>query len=356
MYSQKFTGIGRYINQLLFNLSQIDQTNEYILFLNQEDYDSLQVPAKNFHKVLVNAPHYSFKEQTKFLTELYKQKLDLIHFTNFNQPLLYFKKQITTIHDLTLHFYPGRKYKSPIYRWVYKLIMYVGILKSKKIIAISNNTKKDLLKFYPHSKNKTTVIHNGIDKSFQRKPSNQKLIQDEYILYTGNWREHKNLPNLIKALKILKTNYNFKGKLVLTGNPNPLYPEPINLIKKYNLQETVIQAGLVSQDQLNQLYQDAKVYVFPSLYEGFGLPILESFASNTPVACSNVACLPEIGQNAALYFNPNSPKSIAKTINKIITNPGLQQELVTKGQKRLKDFSFLKMAKKTHELYLNATK
>lgn len=356
MYSQKFTGIGRYINQLLLNLSQIDQTNQYILFLNKEDYNSLQLPAKNFTKVLVNAPHYSFREQTSFLIQLYKQKLDLVHFTNFNQPLLYLKKQITTIHDLTLHFYPGRKYKSPIYRFIYKFIMYMGIIKSNKVISISENTKKDLLHFYPHSKNKTEVIYNGIDKVFQKQTNPQETIKDEYILYTGNWREHKNLPNLIKAFHILKTKYNYPGKLILTGTPNPLYPEPVNLIQKYKLNKSIIKVGLVEQDQLNNLYQNATAYVFPSFYEGFGLPILESFISNTPVACSNTACLPEIAQDAAVYFDPKSPESIAETLNKLITNKDLQKTLIKKGQTRLKDFSFLKMAKQTHKLYLKILK
>lgn len=352
MYSKKFTGIGRYINQLILNLSEIDKTNQYILFLNKDDFQELKAPAKNFTKVLVDAPHYSLKEQTKFLLALYKQKLDVMHFTNFNQPLLYFKKQITTIHDLTLHFYPGRKFKSPIYRFAYKLIMHISISKSKEIISISENTKKDLIKFYPHSKKKISVIHNGIDTTFIDNTHKPKKSEPEYILYTGNWREHKNLPNLIKALHLLKTKYNFQGTLILTGNPNPLYPEPLELIKQHNLKEIVEQVGLVSEKALKKLYQNATLYVLPSLYEGFGLPILESFASHTPVACSHIACLPEIAKDAAIYFDPNSPKDIADKLNKLLTDKTLQQDLIKKGKVRLKDFSFLKMTKETHKLYL----
>jgi len=355
MYSKKFTGIGRYINQLILNLSKIDKTNQYILFLNKDDFQELKAPSENFTKVLVDASHYSFKEQTKFLIELYKQRLDIMHFTNFNQPLLYLKKQITTIHDLTLHFYPGRKFKSPIYRLAYKLIMFLGILKSKEIISISENTKQDLIKFYPHSKKKISVIYNGIDTSFIDKSQKPAKNKKEYILYTGNWREHKNLPNLIKAVHLLKTNYNFKGQLTLTGNPNPLYPEPLELIKKFHLEKTVNQVGLVSEKKLKELYENATIYAFPSLYEGFGLPILESFACQTPVACSRIACLPEIAQNAAIYFDPTSPSDIAEKLNKLLQNKQLQEDLIQKGKVRLKHFSFLKMTKQTHQLYLKTT-
>jgi glycosyltransferase involved in cell wall biosynthesis len=357
MYSKKFTGIGRYINQLITHLAKIDQKNQYYLFLNKDDFHLLQAPSSNFHKVLVDAPHYSFKEQTKFLISLYKQNLDLVHFTNFNHPLLYFKKQITTIHDLTLHFYPGRKFKNPIFRLAYKIILYIGILKSKSIIAISKNTKNDLKQYYPISTKKTKVIYNGIDTTFLEKDSKPNIkLPTEYILYTGNWREHKNITNLIKAFHILIQKYNYRGKLVLTGTPNPLYPEPTNYIQKHNLQNNILQLGLVDEHNLPHLYKKASVYVFPSLYEGFGLPILEAYASQTPVACSNKACLPEIAGDGSLFFDPTKPSEIASQTNKILKSPQIQKNLVQKGNIQLQKFSFLKMTKQTHQLYLQALK
>lgn len=354
MYSKKFTGIGRYINQLIINLSKIDSNNTYLLYLNKEDFNELQTPASNFKKILVNAPHYSFREQTNFLWSILKTKPDLIHFTNFNQPILNPFPQITTIHDLTLHYYPGKKFKSPIYQLVYKFILYIAVLKSKFLITISENTKKDLEKFYPRSQSKNHVIYNGVDTTFLKESSQQKpklKLPKEYILYTGNWREHKNITNLIKAFHLLKNKYNYQGKLILTGNPNPLYPEPINYIKKHNLQEDILQLGLVEEQELPSLYKNASLYIFPSLYEGFGLPILEAYASKTPVACSNTACLPEIAKKGALYFNPSKPQDIAKTANQILSNQELQKKLIYQGQQRLKDFSFLKMATQTHHLY-----
>lgn len=352
MYSKNFTGIGRYIDQLITHLAKIDTHNTYLLYLNKTDFDNFKVPAKNFKKILVNAPQYSIKEQTLFLYSLLKTRPDLIHYTNFNQPILSPFKQITTIHDLTLHFYPGRKFKSPIFHWIYKLIVLIAIKKSSHIIAISDCTKKDLIKFYPSSKNKIQVIHNGYATNFTNQKTTTKLnLPKEYILYTGNWREHKNLTNLIKAFKILKTKYNYKGKLVMTGNPNPLYPEPSLEIQKNKLKQDIIKLGLIDESELPHLYKQAEAYVFPSLYEGFGLPILESFASQTPVIGSNIASIPEVGGKGAIYFDPLSPEDIAEKTNSVLTNEDLQKLLIKEGLKQLNKFSFMKMSEQTHKLY-----
>ncbi len=356
MYSKKFTGIGRYINQLIFHLSKIDNTNQYYLFLNKDDFHELKSPSPNFHKILVNAPHYSFREQTTFLYHLYRQNLDLVHFTNFNHPLLYLKSQVTTIHDLTLNFYPGKKFQSPIYKLAYKLILWAATIKSKAIITISKNTQKDLQQFYPKSKNKTHIIYNGVDQTFLKNTQKSSLkLPSEYLLYTGNWRVHKNLINLVKGFKLLKEKHNYQGQLLLTGKPNPLYPETLNFIQSQKLQNDVQLLGLVEEEELPHLYKNATAYIFPSLYEGFGLPILEAYASKTPVCCSNTSCLPEIAGQGALFFNPNSPQDIAKTINTLLTSPQLQKDLINKSQKQLKKFSFATMAQKTHNLYISST-
>ena len=365
MYSKNFTGIGRYIDQLLTNLSKIDQQNTYLLYLNKPDFESYNPPSDNFIKILVNAPQYSLKEQTIFLYSILKTKPDLIHFTNFNQPILSPFQEITTIHDLTLHFYPGRKFKTPLFRYLYKLIVKIAIKKSKHIISISEHTTKDLHKYYPESKSKTQTIHNGFDPIFltntptthtttnkQKQNSIETNLPKKYILYTGNWREHKNVTNLIKAFKILKEKHKYSGKLVLTGNPNPLYPEPLQAIHELKLQDEIIQLGLIEETDLPKLYQQAEVYVFPSLYEGFGLPILESFATQTPVAASNRASIPEVGGKGCLYFDPLSPEDIAEKTNQIISNPELKKQLIKKGQKQLLNFDFYKMAKETHSLYM----
>lgn len=354
MHSTKFTGIGKYVDQLITNLAKIDTQNEYILYFNDPEFTEFKPPAPNFRKYLVNAPHYSLKEQTKFALAIKQTKPDLVHFTHFNSPIPTIRKQVTTIHDLTLHFYPGRKYVSKLKRFAYKSVLLASLLKSKKIITVSKNTEKDLHKLYPFTKKKTRTIYEGVDENFINPTIKTKLSFDlpkNYILYTGNWRDHKNLVNLIIAFHILKKDYDYKGKLVLTGNENELYPETREKIQEYKLENDVITPGLIPEDELPTLYTKADCYVFPSLYEGFGLPILESFATETPVACSNKSCLPEIGSDGVLTFNPLDTQEMALQINKILTDKQTRDRLIKNGTKRLKDFSFEKMARETLKLY-----
>lgn len=354
MHSTKFTGIGKYTQQLIKHLAKIDKQNTYLLYFNNPEFESFQPKSDNFHKILVDAPHYSLKEQTKFPLVIHKTNPDLVHFTHFNSPLLSIKPQVTTIHDLTLNFYPGKKYNKTYQRLAYKGILHKSLKASKRIIAVSKNTEQDLHKLYSFTRKKTTTIYEGVDEIFQQdiqKPDLEFELPKKYLLYTGNWRSHKNLPNLIKAFHILKEEYNYKGKLILTGKPNPLYPQTKSTITRYKLNDDVIMPGLIPEGHLPYLYQQAQCYVFPSFYEGFGLPILEAFATKTPVCTSNTSCLPEIGGNATLTFNPNDPTEIALRINQILTTKDLREKLIQNGTERLQEFSFQKMAQQTLEVY-----
>jgi glycosyltransferase involved in cell wall biosynthesis len=356
MYSTKFTGIGKYTKQLVENLAKIDQENEYFLYFNKEEFENFRPLAPNFHKIEVNAPHYSLREQTKFALALYQTKPDIVHFTHFNSPLLYFGKQITTIHDLTLHFYPGLKNNGLLHKLAYKLIFRSSITKASKIITPSKHTAKDLNELYPRTSQKTATIYEATDELFTKfdptkKPNLTFELPENYILYTGNWRSHKNLNNLILAFEILRTHYNYTGKLVITGNPSSAEPDLFSKIEKLKQQNLIVTPGMIPEDHLPYLYYKASCYVFPSLYEGFGLPVLEALATNTPTVVSNTSCLPEIGDKAVLTFNPRDPQDIAHKINQAINDPEIRSNLIQEGQKRLQNFSFKKMAEETLELY-----
>jgi len=345
MYGKNFTGIGTYNQMFISELSKLDKNNEYILFVNKQHSKLNNLPT-NFKCVSVKSPIYSLKEQTKFLIELYKQKLDLVHFTNFNQPLLYLKKQITTIHDLTLFYSKGNKHNSLVSRLAFYTTFFKSVLFAKKIFVVSKHTKKDLIKKFRFTQNKIILHYLGFKKNSSELKKLENFKEDKFLLYAGNWREHKNIPNLIKAFKILKKDPSFKYKLVLTGKPNPLYPEVKNLIKKYKLQNDILLTGLIKENELNFLYKNASLYVQPSFYEGFGLPILEALSFQTQVAASNTSCIPEIGEDQIHYFKPQSPKSIAQTILKALKNP------IELKKNYLKKFKW----KKTGEIILNTYK
>lgn len=359
-YTSAFTGIGRYVYELTQNIFKLDNKNEYVLFLNKTGYDEFAPSQQNVKKVLVNAPHYSFAEQFHFWRALERENLDLMHFTHFNAPVFYKKPSVVTIHDLTLHLYPGNKMNDFLRKFAYNLTIKSIVRRAKKIIAVSQHTKNDLIQHLNTDPQKIAVIYEGASvhlkkareetavKSFLEK----KGIKKPYLLYTGVWRNHKNLVNLIKAFSILKNKYDFGGHLVITGKEDPWYPEVKKTAALEHVEKSVKFTGLVSENELTLLYSGALLYVMPSFYEGFGLPILEAFSCELPVCCSNASSLPEIcGEKSAVFFNPNDPYDMVEKINSVITNPGKMHAMIQAGTHRLKDFSWEKMAGETLNIY-----
>lgn len=360
MYSSRFTGIGRYVYELTRNLFQLDSQNEYVLFFNDPEYDAFKPPNERVTKVRVNAPHYSFSEQVKFLFQLRKQKLGLMHFTHFNAPILYKHPSIVTIHDLTLSFYPGKKMTSPFHRIAYKKTIHSAVKNAQKTIAVSRNTKKDIEDILKTDPKKILVIYEAVheafrpieDDTYKMKLKEKFNIETPFILYTGVWRTHKNLPNLIRAFAILKKEYGYPGKLVITGKHDPVYAQDIfQMPETVALDDQIIFTGMVDELELIALYNAAQVYAFPSLYEGFGLPPLEAMQCGTPVAASNRSCIPEVCGDNALFFDPKDPRDIADKIYTITSENAVRERLINNGLAHVKNFSWEKMAQQTLQLY-----
>lgn len=285
-----------------------------------------------------------------------------MHFTHFNSPLFYFGKQIVTIHDLTLSYFPGKKMNSFLYRLAYNLSIWAVTKKAVKIIAISENTKKDLMKLLKIPEKKIELIYEGASDTFYKitdqtilsKTKTKYYLTKPFLLYAGVWRSHKNVEGLIHAFKILKDQYKMDADLVITGKQDPLYHEIPDTIKNLHLENDVKLVGLVPEQDLVALFNLAKIYVFPSFYEGFGLPALEAFSVDLPVVSSNTSCLPEVcGENNAIFFDPYNHEDMARKIYSVYSSPVLQEKLKKNGKERLKDFSWEKMAKETLDLYLS---
>lgn len=363
MYSTTFTGIGRYVLELVKHLTEIDKKNEYVLFMNRPEYDTYEPPNKRVRKVLVKAKHYSIAEQTRYLFKLWGKRLDLMHFTHFNAPMLYRGKSVVTIHDLTLSFFPGKKMNSWSHRKAYELVLNRSAKHATKIIAVSQHTKNDLLEVTGVDSAKVEVIYEGVDEQFKPRPDKEAItdlikkygITRDYVLYTGVWRSHKNVVNLIKAFSYLRGDEGFEPQLVITGAEDPHYPEVKRTVKELGLEHDVIFPGLVPEDELVALYQAAHIYAFPSLYEGFGLPPLEAMRCGTPVVASNNSCIPEVcGEENALYFDPLDPEDMANTIRKLWLDEELHRELRERGLRHSRKFSWEKMAEETLKVYEEA--
>lgn len=272
---------------------------------------------------------YGYKEQLKFpYCKLRREKPDVLHIPHCNVPLFYRGKMMVTIHDLTHLVYP-EFLPSKIVHLYFKFIFWFVCKRANRIIVDSESTKNDLVRFYNADTSKITKVLLAAGKEFIRKPKEDveylyekfNIPRDKKILlYVGNLLPHKNLNGLLNGFAQMKGKEDCR--LVLVGKA---FAGRTNATKESDLgiADLTIHAGMVSQDDLVNLYNLADLFVLPSLYEGFGLPVLEAFACGTPVACSNTSSLPEVGGDVATYFDPKDPSSVAQALEKSIDSKGM---------------------------------
>jgi glycosyltransferase involved in cell wall biosynthesis len=360
MFGSSFTGIGVYVERLLEELSKIGgDTLQFVIFSGVENREAILQYGAQFEFVAVNAPHYSLQEQLVFPWILKRAKLDLVHFPHFNAPLLYRGASIVTIHDLILSLYPGKSIGSWVRGYAYRLTLSSIVKRAIALITVSAHTKKDLVELMQLDETRVTVVHNGYDPHFstptsmpEREEVRRKynLGDTPYIVYLGLIREHKNTARLIRAFKLLIAS-GYTGNLVLIGKEDIRYPDVRDAVRELSLQGRVTFVGHVSWADRITILQGATLYIMPSLYEGFGIPILEAMASRIPVVCSQTTSLPEVAGDAARYFHPLRVDEIAKVMKEVLDSPDLQREMIALGQERVKKFSWSKMARETLEVY-----
>lgn len=349
-------GIGRYLEQMILHLAKLDSKNEYVLFLKKENFDLLTLPV-NFKKILVDIAWYSFAEQLKLPSAIQKENVDLMHFPHFNVPLFYRDPYLVTIHDLIMFHYPRQEASThgPLVYWikdlVHRFVVKNSVHRARHIFVTSEYTKRDVHETLDISLEKMTVTYQA---PFELKHLNNKGteyilekygIKKPYIMYVGSAYPHKNLEGLVQAWKIFQKKYGTDYQLVLAGKENFFYTKLKNTLLKES--QDVIYTGFVPDDQLSLLYQNALLYVFPSFYEGFGLPPLEAMTHGIPVASSKRSCLPEVLGDAALYFDPENLDEMADILYKGITDEILRTVLKQNAHKLLPNYSWDTLAKQT---------
>lgn len=352
IFGVEYGGLGRYNQKLLENLIQIDKNNQYIILFKKKP-DNLILP-DNFQITICNFHWYSIKEQILLPFILNKLKPDLVHFPHFNVPLFYRGRFVLTIHDLIMTKYPSRRSSTlnklffVVKRWGYNLVIKSAIKKAIRVIAVSQFTAQDIKAYFKLSDfeaQKITVIYEGV--SIAHDPEEVSGLPDKFLLYVGNAYPHKNLEFLVKAFEQFRQD-NPDFYLILVGATSYFYERLKNKASR-----GVIFAGLLSDARLAYYYQKATAYVFPSLYEGFGLPPLEAMSYDLPVLSSNSSCLPEVLGSAALYFDPGDQKDLLNKLNQIINNQDLRQKLIAAGLEQIKKYDWQKMASATFEIYKN---
>lgn len=348
-------GIANYVYNLLKELIKIKNRDMYLINYEENEF------TYKYNKIIIPNPLKGISKTVSWYLYLGVQnnrlkKLDIIHNPTQCPTFFRFKqKYIFTVHDIT----PLIDSKEhPIHRVLsYKLLLPRTLKTADKIIAVSNSTKKDLINYFNIPEEKIRVILNAADEKF--KPLSDKEVKEAkqkyslnfpFILYVGTLEPRKNIPSLIKAFYKLKKK-NLQYKLVITGKKGWKYKEIFETIDKLNLQNDVVFTGYVADEDLPALYNAADLFVYPSIYEGFGLPPLEAMACGTPVITSNTSSLPEVVGDAGIMIDPPDVDGLADAMHEVLTNEGLREDMIKKGLERAKMFSWEKCARETLEVY-----
>jgi glycosyltransferase involved in cell wall biosynthesis len=372
-------GLGRYVQEITDNILKIDRENEYVVFLGRENFDEFTAPDGRVKKVMVKSRWYSLSEQFEMPYLIFKEKVDLVHFPHFNAPFFCPAKFVVTIHDLILIKFPTIR-ATTLSPWIYKIknlaykiVIFLAVRRAKKIIAVSEFTKKDVAEKFKINPKKIIVTYEGVanlargnDSLFVKKMDDRNTllsynIIDNFILYVGNAYPHKNLEALLAVFFELHRKYPAL-RLVLVGKEDYFYRRLKEEAAKLNLWSEeiadcpVVFPGYVPDIELEVLYRQALFYVFPSFYEGFGLPALEAMAKGCPVAASNKASLPEILGGAALYFDPADKADMFLKIDKLYSDKDLREVLIKKGRQQVKRYNWWECSRQTLEVYKSILK
>lgn len=362
-------GSGHYTYQLIKHLLKLDKENKYVIFF---DFRVREKDIKKFTQPNVKIKFFPYSDYKKYLPGFYnellgtatlqKENLDILHSTSqlSRIPASYKGKTVVTFHDLGVfalpQYYPtSRKIRE-------RLIASLMAKKADRIIAVSNSLKNELKKFLAVPDEKSLVVYSGLDERFFEGPADSAKIlskygiEKKYILFLGTLEPSKNISRLLEAFAKLKETYkqkdlNFDYQLVLAGKKGWLSDEYQQLIKDLGIVKDVVFTGYVIGDELTPLLRSAEFFIMPSLYEGFGMTVLEAFAAQVPSILSRVASIPELAEDAAYLIDPNNTDQIVEAMQKFIEDENLRGNYSRKGLEQARKFNWKETARKTLDIY-----
>ena len=351
------SGIGRCLREIIREIITAESKIKIYLYGNYEDYKrylkeySISDDKVDFREN--NSPIYSIKEQVVgSIMNLKSKSNDVFYYPHYNLPFIVHKNSVFTIHDFTQFKFPEYFGESKVK--IAKLVLNNAVKKAKKIVAVSNSTLGDFCYYFPEYKDKIEVIYNGVSKKF-------KVLRDEereifmlkknfgkYILFTGNNKPHKNISGLVNSFAEIKKEFKDLKLVIISKDFNT-----IALSVEDEVKDDIFIVEEVPDDELVYYYNCAFMFVLPSFYEGFGLPVIEAMACGCPVVTSNLSSLPEVGGDAALYIDPYDNKSLTEGIKKVIIDSNLREELIKRGTSRAKLFNWENTARMYLEVFRN---
>jgi glycosyltransferase involved in cell wall biosynthesis len=358
-------GIGTYIRNLVHALAALDRENRYVLIaLNADEPELVDLPP-NFEIAVYRRQDTEWMDQFAFYFFLRTIRADLVHMPLNLVPLLMPKPYVVTIHDMGSLLFGNRAQMRSSFRM---FLFRRGLLRAERVIAVSTATRRDVESFLGIPSSRIHQIYDAPDPHFSRPPDNgtqfterqQTLeryqIDYPFLLYAGAVRPQKNIPRLVEAFAVLRGDLEhhpiYKDlHLIIIGDEITKYPALRRAVIKTRVEKLVRFLGFVPLDTLRVFFEAASAFVFPSLYEGFGLPPLEAMACGTPVVTSSVSSLPEVAGNAAMLVNPENVFDIARGIREVLLDEKLRSELIRRGHEQVRRFSWATAARQVLDIY-----
>lgn len=358
------TGIEEYSYQVIKHLREFLKAQQVILYLdsrvNKKEYINFDLPV--YWKIkFLRAP--KFWTQFRLSIEMLFRGPDILFVPAHTVPLIHPKNTIVTIHGLEYEFCP--KAYSPFERMYMRWSIRKSCQWASQVIAVSENTKKDLIKLYGVPNKKIRVIYEGYSNdnlqfsifSFQKnsksKNTEYEILNTKYLLFIGRLEERKNICGIVEAFEMLKRKYNISHKLILVGKFGYGGEKIKNKINSSEYKNDIILTGYVSEEDKFYLMANADAFLFPTFYEGFGLPILEAQSVGVPVVTSNISSMPEVAGSGAVFIDPQNSEEISQAVYQLISEESYKNDIIEKGFDNVKRFSWEKCAEEAAEILQN---
>jgi glycosyltransferase involved in cell wall biosynthesis len=362
-------GIGTYIRNLLQGLAELDRENHYVLVALSPDEPDLADLPPNFETAVYPRPDTHWVNQFSFYFFVRQLRADLVHLPLNAVPLLMPRPYVVTIHDMgSLLFGEGTKVRTSFRLFQFRR----GLLRAERVIAVSAATRRDVENVLGVPPQRIRQIYDAPDPKFVREPAaggeaaeaiaeRQRILERyginyPFLLYAGAVRAQKNIPRLVEAFAVLRGDLEQHPvyrdlRLIIIGDEISKFPALRRAVIKTRVEKLVRFLGFVPLETLRVFFEAASAFVFPSLYEGFGLPPLEAMASGTPVVTSNVSSLPEVVGNAAVLVNPENVFDIARGIRDVLFDEQLRADLIRRGYEQVRRFSWATAARQVLDIY-----
>jgi len=353
-------GIGSYIRELIGGIARSPESQRYrfLLYVGPFDRDALPILPSHFEVADEESPGYSVSELTGFAWRVFRDKLDLFHATHYVLPPLPKTRAVVTIHDIIHLLYPQFLPSHAAHLYA-RFMIRRALTRADRIITVSYNSRRDLADYYGIPSSRTDVIYNGVSSRFTPDVTEQEVarvaerhgLSRPYLLFLGGEKPHKNVQNVVRAFAEARRLKQIPHSLVLAG-PMPKNPGRIDaLVSALDLDQAIRRTGVVPDEDLPGLYAGAAALLYPTLYEGFRLPVVEAMACGVPVLTSSTSALQEIAGGYAYLVDPMDVDAIAEGIAVLATDEKVRSDYAALGRKRALDFSWDKAAEKTLEVY-----